>query len=277
MNSSSFSLRTMVTITMLWCACGSVLAQKQQREPGRWMGKLKGIGPGGVLQVESDKGEQWLVALDRRPQEVSFQGSATPAFLRPGMLVQFTAMIDKKGEAQEPLGEIKVISQRMGIQLGLQAGGNLGAGLFNSDDDSDKKKKKVRSDTSSYLVTGTLRSINNGKMYIAAGATIKAEVADNCRVNFDIADFSLARAGDSVEIHGWRYPNQANQLYASRLTIIADKVLDPEEKKRRPGTKNEEKKPDEEKAGDKKPDDKKPDDKKPDDKKAGVEKEGEKG
>lgn len=250
-------------IALLACVCATVSAQKQQRENGRWMGKLKGIGPGGILQVESDKGDQWLVALDRRPQEVSFQGSATPAFLRPGMLVQFNAMIDKKGEAQEPLGEIKVISPRMGIQIGLQAGGNLGAGLFNSDDDDgNKKKKKARSDTSSYLVTGTLRSVSNGKMYIAAGATIKAEVADNCQVNFDITDFSLARQGDSVEVQGWRYPNQANQLYASRLTIIADKLLDPEEKKRRPATKGDEKKPDEEKEIDKKSDNKKGDEKK---------------
>lgn len=260
MNTIPVSFWLFAWTTILWCLCGTVSAQQQQREQGRWTGKLKGIGAGGVLQVESDKGEQWLVALERRPQEVSFQGSATPAFLRPGMLVQFTAMIDKKGEAQEPLGEIKVISPRTGIQIGLQAGGNLGAGLFNSnDDDANKKKKKVRSDTASYLVTGTLRSIKDRKMYIAAGATIKAEVADNSRVNFDITDFSLAREGDSVEIQGWRYPNQANQLYASRLTIIADKLLDPDEKKRRPGTKSEEKKPDEEKAVDKKSDDKKVD------------------
>jgi hypothetical protein len=233
-------------------------AQQRDREQGRWTGKLKGLAPR-VLQVESDKGERWLVAVEARPQEVSFQGSATPDFLRPGMLVQFRASIDKKGEAQDEIGEIKVVTQRMGIQLGLQAdGGVAGGGLFESnDDDGNKKKKKVRGDASPFLVTGTLRSIKDGKMYVAAGPTVKAELSDNCQVSLDISDFSLAREGDNVEIEGWRYVNQSNQIYARRLTITADKPLGIDEKKRRPIAKSDEKKPEDKKAEDKKAEDKK--------------------
>jgi hypothetical protein len=227
-------------------------SQQREREPGRWTGKLKGVGPGGVLQVQGDKGEQWLVAVEARPQDISYQGSSTQAFLRPGMLVQFNASLDKKGEAQEPISELKVVSQRMGIQLGLQAGGSAGAGLFNSADDEGKKKKKVRTDAS-YQVTGTLRSIKDGKIYVAAGTTVKAELTNNCQVSIDVADVSLAREGDTVEIGGWRYANQANQLYARNLTITADKPLGSDEKKRRTPAKGDEKKTEEKKSDEKAP------------------------
>jgi hypothetical protein len=236
--------RILVMAWLINCV-GFTSAQQRDREPARCVGKLKGMAQG-VLQVETDKGEQMLVAIEARPQDISFQGSATPAFLRPGMLVQFAATLDKKGEAQEEIGTIKVVSQRMGIQLGLQAGGGFaGKELFSgNEDEGGKKKKKTRADAAPYLVTGTLRSINNGKMYVAAGTTVKAELSSNCQVSVDISDISLAREGDSVEVRqGWRFANQSNQLYARSLTITAEKPLGVEEKKRRPAVKDEEKKP----------------------------------
>jgi hypothetical protein len=215
---------------MILAGIASGQQRERDREQVRCSGKLKGVGPG-VLQVESDKGERWLIAVESRPQEISFQGSATPEFLRAGMLVQFNAALDKKGEAQDPIREIKVVAQRMGLQLGLQPGTAAGGGLFNSDDES-KKKKKGRADTAPYLVTGTLRSIKDGRMYVAAGSTVKAELADNCQVAVDISDISLAREGDNVEVEGWRYANQANQVYARRVTITTDKLLGGESKRR---------------------------------------------
>ena len=243
---------------LAWC---QKRGEKRDTEPARCVGKLKGIAQG-VLQVETDKGERMLVAIDPRAQEVSFIGEATPAFVQPGMLVQFSASLDKKGEAQEKINQLKVVSPKKEIQIGLQSeGGFAGGELFASGEDDGKKKKKQRAaDSGQYLVTGTVRSIKDGKMYVAAGAVVKAELADNCQVSLDVADIRLAREGDNVEAEGWRYPNQATQMVARRVSITADKPLGVEEKKRRPTSTKE--------------DDKKPDDKKPDEKpKAGAEKE----
>jgi hypothetical protein len=233
-------------LTILATLSGGVAAQQRERErePGRWVGKLKGAGPG-LLQVESEQGERWLVSLAGRIQDVSFQGIGTPALLRPGMLVQFSAAIDKRGEAQEEVAELKLISQRMGIQLGAQPSAPAAGGLFASEEENAPKKKKGRAEATSYHVTGTVRSIKDDKLYVVAGALIKVELADNCQVIVDVADISLAREGDSVEIEGWRYPNQPNQLYPQRLVIVAEKPLGVEEKRRRP-TKGGEKKEDEE-------------------------------
>jgi hypothetical protein len=231
-----------------------VAAQQREREPARGVGKLTGLAPG-VIQMETSKGEKWLVAIEGRTPDISFQASATPAFVQAGMLVQFRAQLDKKGEAQDQITQVKVISQRMGIQVGVQAdGGFTGDDLFASnDEEGGKKKKKVRADASPYLVTGAVRSIKDGKMYVAAGATVKAELSDNCKVDVDISDIRLAREGDSVEINeGWRYPNQPNQVYARRLTITAEKPLGVDEKKRRPTTKGDDKKTEEKKTDEKK-------------------------
>lgn len=246
------SARTVI----LFCILAPSLVWSQQRgarEPARCTGKIKGIGPG-VLQVETEKGERWLVAIEARPQDISFQGSATPAILRPGMLVQFRAVLDKKGEAQEEIGELKVVSQRMGLQFGLKPDGGIGGGeLFASEDEgAGKKKKRVRSDAGPFLVSGSLRSIKDSKIYVAAGPTVKAELSDNCQITLNVSDISFAREGDNVEVtDGWRYANQSNQMYARKLTITAEKPLG-EEKKRRPAPKSDEK----DKKADKKADEK---------------------
>lgn len=251
--------RDCLHLATLAIACQLVVAthigaQQREREPARCAGKLKGVA-GGVLQVETEKGEQMLIAIDPRARELSFQGVAGPAFLRPGMLVQFRAPLDKKGEAQEDITELKVVSQRMGLQLGvLPDGGFTGGDLFaGNDDDGAKKKRKSRTDATPYVVTGALRSIKDGKMYVAAGATVKAELADSCQISIDVSDISLAREGDSVEVtEGWRYANQATQIYASRLTIVSEKPLGVEEKRRRTLVKPEDKDPAEKEAAEKK-------------------------
>ena len=239
--------RLLVVLSL--CLTGVVAAQKREGEQVRGVGKLTGLAPG-VIQMETSKGERWFVAVEARSPDISFQASATPAFVQAGMLVQFRAQLDKKGEAQEEITQLKVTSQRMGIQVGVQPdGGFTGGDLFASnDEDGGKKKKKARADVSPYLVTGAVRSIKDGKMYVAAGPTVKAALADNCKVDVDISDIRLAREGDSVEINdGWRYPNQPNQVYARRLTITAEKPLGVDEKKRRPTTKSDDKKSDEKK------------------------------
>ena len=270
MNRSAALLVLAILIGLPGLAWSQKRGEKKDTERVRCVGKLKGIAPG-VLQVETEKGERMLVAIEPRAQEVSFVGEATPAFVQAGMLVQFSASLDKKGEAQEKINQLKVVSPKNGIQVGLQAeGGFAGGELFASGDDDGKKKKKSRSaESGQYQVTGTVRSIKDGKMYVAAGAVVKAELAENCQVSLEVSDIRLAREGDNVEADGWRYPNQATQMYANRVNITAEKPLGVDEKKRRPTTTKEDDKKSEEKpkAGADK------DGKKPEEKpKAGAEK-----
>lgn len=249
-----FHLLSWLAIAGAILAGTSALAQNRQREREivRCAGKVKAVGPG-VLQVVGEEGQQWLVSVEARPQNISFQGSASPGFLRPGMLVQFRAVLDKKAESHAPITEIKVIALREGVQLGIQPEGGAGGGeLFTSDDDNAGKKKKKSPDGKPYLVAGTLRGIKDRKFYVAAGgATIKGEIAENCSVSLDVSDYSLARDGDPIMLQGWHFPGQPNQIYATELTITAEKpLIAPEDaKKRRAPAKGGEKDSPESKAG----------------------------
>ena len=234
--------RTLIrrSICLLFAFAGPVshlAAQQQpQREHVRCEGKIKAMARG-LLHVVGEDGQQWLVAVEAKPQDISFQASTTPAFLRTGMLVQFRSVLDKKAEAQSPITEIRVIAPREGIKLGLTPEGGFGGGeLFASEDDAAGKKKKKNSDDKQFQVAGTIRSIKDRKIQVTAGGfTVKGELAENCGVSLDIADYSFAREGDPISLQGWHHVGKPNQIYATNLVITAEKPLSPSEdlKKRR--------------------------------------------
>ncbi len=63
-------------------------------------------------------------------------------------------------------------------------------------------------------------------MVVLAGPTqVAVELAEKVQIAFSLAEFSLVRAGDTVEVSGWAYPQQPNHVMASRLTITAAKPL----------------------------------------------------
>jgi hypothetical protein len=167
--------------------------------------------------------------------------------MRTGMLVQFRATLDKKGEANSPITEIRVIALRDGIQLGLQQeGGFAGGELFASDEDSTDKKKKKVLDNKQFQISGTLRSIKDRKVQVAAGGVVvRGELAENCGVSIDISDYSFAREGDPISLQGWHLAGKPDQIHATNLVITAEKPLLPsdETKKRRTTPKGTEKEP----------------------------------
>jgi hypothetical protein len=234
-------------IAMLFQASAIHAQQKQpERKTVRCEGKIKGMDRG-LLHVVGEDGQQWLVSVEAKPQDISFQASSTPAFLRSGMLVQFRATLDKKGEANAPITEIRVIAPRDGIQLGLkQEGGFAGTELFASDDDAKDKKKKKSLDNKQFQVSGRLQSIKDRKVQVAAGGVnVRGELAENCGVSIDISDYSFAREGDPVSLHGWHLAGKPDHIHATNLVITAEKPLLPsdESKKRRSSTKEPEKEP----------------------------------
>ena len=77
-----------------------------------------------------------------------------------------------------------------------------------------------------FVVAGQIRAIKDKKMTVLAGGTLlRVELADKVQIGFNLADFRYARQGDTVEVSGWSYPEQANLVVASRLTLTAAKPL----------------------------------------------------
>jgi hypothetical protein len=86
-----------------------------------------------------------------------------------------------------------------------------------------------------FSVGGPITAIKDRKFAVSAdGSSIKGEFADNCTVSLDVSDYSLARAGDSVDAMGWKYTNQQNQMFATRLTIVSEQpLISPDDMKKR--------------------------------------------
>jgi hypothetical protein len=197
-----------------------------ERENVRIEGELEDLGAG-LLKVKDAAGESYLVKIEADAKNVFLSGKAEAGFLSRGMLVRFTAVLNKKGEVVEPLREITVFTPREGEQPGVAAeqsfGGGAASGIFSDPaDEPAKPKKPSANETKSYRVVGVLAGQKNGKLQIAAGAVaLKASLADDARISVDVADLRLAKKGDKVSIDGWRYPAQKQQVVATRVSITA--------------------------------------------------------
>jgi hypothetical protein len=192
-------------------------------------GVLKGA-RGAVLHLQTEEGEQWYVQVQpTRPQDVSFTGPAEASFVKPGMLVQFSTKLNKRGQADEPVKTLVVFSLKEGYQLGvlnessIGGGGGASSGLFETPTEQPKEKKtKVKVDEDAvYRVAGQIAKISRtGEMTINAGSmTVKADLADDAKVSVDLSDLAYARAGDKVSVQGWYLAGQKGQAVGTQVSM----------------------------------------------------------
>jgi hypothetical protein len=215
-----------------------LLAQaKNERQTVKAKGELNAVARG-VIHVVNEDGDQWFVKVDPKSKNV-FQGSAEVKFLRSGMLVEFRNSFDRKGKAQRQVRTLKLFSRREDTKLGLKpvSGGVAVGGLFSSSrEDANAKKKTKQPAARTFVVTGVIQKIKDNKLTVVAGGRpVHVELADKVQIAFNFSDFRYARQGDTVEVSGWAYPEQANRVVATSLTITAAKPLgskDEESKKK---------------------------------------------
>lgn len=231
-----------------WAAQLARLRQQGQRPNIQWentdiSGSIKAMS-GSLVQVAAGGGENWIVQVDARPQDVVFQGAADPAFVKPGMLVEFKARLNKRGEAAEPVSSLTIFTVREGRGTGVAAEGGLNKGeaeLFSSKPEEPAKKgPKGKEEDALYQVAGQITKLSRGEMTLnCAGTVVKADLAKDAKVMIDVNHLQFAQAGDKVEIRG-RYPmGQKNngQALATAITVIGSKPLGEPKKRVLPGTK----------------------------------------
>jgi hypothetical protein len=223
------------------------LRQQGQQPNIQWentelSGAIKGM-QGALLQVGASGGENWVVQLDARPQDVVFQGTADPAFVQVGMMVEFKAKVNKRGQAAEPVTQLTIFTVREGRGVGVQADGAAAKGegdLFASKPEEDKKAPKVKGDDPVYQVAGRITKLSRGEMTInCAGTTIKADLDKEAKVQVDVNHLQWAQVGDKIELRT-RYPmgqKAAGQGLATQVTVVGSKILGEPKKRVLPGTK----------------------------------------
>jgi hypothetical protein len=210
-------------------------------------GVLKGA-RGQVLQMQTSEGEQWLVQVQpNRPWDVTFTGAAEASFVKPGMLVQFSSKLNRRGQADEPITQLIIFTMKEGYQLGVLSSDAIGggdapsSGLFEEPAEKPKEKKakpKVDENTV-YRIAGQITKISRtGELTINAGGTmVKADLAEDAKVSVDINDLSYARPGDKVEVRGWYVAGQKGQAVGNQVSVSAAEPLAGPKKKGPPGAK----------------------------------------
>ena len=215
-----------------------------QDRPGRearvsGTGTITKLAPG-VLEVESSEGDKWIVAITPRA-EVSVSGTASPEFLRPGMLVKLSGTFNRKGEAVEPLKTLTVFTPRPQprqpqrpeepVNPELNA---IAKGLFQSNEPAPPPKKErpmrpVRTKPPEEVdvsTAGTLAGARGGKLQVRTpGGVLKFELTEDAEVSLDINDYSVARPGDRVNLEGWYYQGDKTKVVANRLRITLSEPL----------------------------------------------------
>jgi hypothetical protein len=220
--------------------------QEIPREPLQCAGTVKQISRG-VIGVVSDAGDQWLMQVDARPQDLSFTGSADATFVKPGMWIRFTTKLTRRGDAKDPIATAEIYTPREGFGVGVypegagQGGGEGGGELFGAPVEEKAKPKakaepKVRDEDVVYQVGGQVSKISRlGELTINAGGTsVKATLAEDAKISVDVADLSFLQAGDKIEVRGWYPAGTKGRAIANQVTASASQPLTDASKKKKP-------------------------------------------
>lgn len=190
----------------------------------------------GLLQVVTSDGEQWLVQIRARPQDISYAASSDTGYLKPGMLIRFVGTFNRRGQCLSPIEAVTIFTLREGYGIGIapdqeETGGELNA-LFAGPKPEAKPPEK-KDDSAAYRVAGRLTKLSrSGEMTInAGGKSIKANLSEKATISVDTNDLSQLREGDTIEIHGQYYPAQKGQAIATWVSVTAkDPLTDPQKK-----------------------------------------------
>lgn len=190
------------------------------------------------MEVQADGGERYVVQLEGQNPQVEYTGAAETSWLRPGLIVRFTATVDKRGKILEEVTQMDAITLREGYVVGVIVdnlpAGNDGAGLFQEPKPEKPMKKAPPPDNMPVTIIGRLTEIKNGKFQVQIpGKVVKGELAEGAKVSVDYTNLSLVKPGDKIEFQGWSPAGMKQFVFANRATVTATEKLAGETKKRR--------------------------------------------
>jgi hypothetical protein len=203
-----------LTLLLLFFLPGVAMAQAPaanpsgvpKREQMRVDGTLQGM-QGNLLQLVTEGGDQWVVKVEAQPENITYQASAQPDWLQPGMYVQFHATFDQRGRATAPVSQLTVFTPNADTPLGAfpESGLNTGTNeLFADTKPTQETKPKKPPEVVPLNVAGRLTGLERGKIRVAASnVTLEADLADDATIAVELNNYSLARMGDKISVNGW--------------------------------------------------------------------------
>jgi hypothetical protein len=189
-----------------------------------WAQKQKVSFAGTVKEVAKDKLSilepmDTLTVIDVRGNaQVTVEGMSAAESLGPGVVVQFTADLNKADVAQSPLTELTICSITEKDQaLCILA-------------DPTKASKKGAGAVNKYLVRGTIKTVKQGKLAVTVPPkqTITVQLAPDAKVKVLFVDLASVQPGDSAEVKGTELPS--GEIRARTVLITMAKPYVPPKK-----------------------------------------------
>ena len=187
----------------------------QNRGPQQFQGTatIVAIGERG-LEVTDASGNNWRLAPEKNCV-VEVTGTADPSFLKPDMLVRFTAQFDKKGNATAPVNELEIVSPQAAMSSIKQ----------------EIAGKKAVGASANGTVIGHIKTIKNNQLTVqTTNGTYSAELGPNPSIKVNVSDFRWAQAGDKVDAVG--YYSQPGTAFAQQMRITLSSPLGEVSKKK---------------------------------------------
>jgi hypothetical protein len=190
----------------------------------------------GRIQMATDATEaakSWTVMIDPKTV-VHVTGSAEPDFLRAGLFVRFTAELDKSAVAKEKVQQLTIFSPSPANQPGVWPGGEAPSGDKPAEGGSRRGGGAARGAVASkaleagvYTVAGRITGFRKGRLMVNAGrSTVRADVAEDAKIDVDFADYLAAKPGDKISVtKGMILPARPGLAQAQELSIQLSEPL----------------------------------------------------
>lgn len=161
-------------------------------------GTIALVSPMGV-RITTSTNQVWLFRVNPKT-EVQVTGTAEADFLRPGLFIEFTAEVDRKGTATGEVTELTIFAPTMQKFPGLFPAG----GFTPQPDPTAKPDPKA---PTSYKVMGQITAIKKEQITVNAGrGTVRFDLAADPKIGVEIADpkvaLSLMHQGDKIKVRG---------------------------------------------------------------------------
>jgi hypothetical protein len=200
-----------------------------------------------VRNTKSAKGKsqagntEWLVGAQQGVQvKVHVLGTATVDYLRHGMIVEFSTLLDADDKPTDKINKMSIVESSKDNPLGVFNAADLkpaDPGVGGGDDKKPKnapKKDQKDQDPDKLLIGATGQSKIVGKitsctadtMVVSAGAkSIKCELGTSPTIDVSLSDPKLIGAGAKVVIHGKGCRGKVNQCWADDVSATLTQPL----------------------------------------------------
>lgn len=224
----------------VWTSCFCIA--RAQNQPGgleiaEVEGTLQAIA-GSRLKVLGDDNSEYFVMLTGK-STFKYAGTAEAKFLRPGLMVRFTATFDvQKGIAIKPVGEIEIFRPAKQRRMTQEQRQSQTPGIYPREEKGreNRKGKSQANETGAlevgnvanqlFLVVGRLAAIQAGKIRVQAGTrAMVVDLEPDSKITVAAGDGAFCLPGDKVKVTGLRNAAQSNLIKAEAVEIKGSQPL----------------------------------------------------